>query len=148
MSYRLIDIYDTKKSGEFNVTKGGNPFFSILLGDGDDVIYDTIFFTRKSFWKIEQVFEAFGEAVPEIDWAKLKDTFDPENEASAEAKKEVFAYLKKKFQPLVGSSVELTTGKDKAGYTKVFKYDPVNGAVAVEASNASPDLDEDEDVPF
>ena len=55
---------------------------------------------------------------------------------------------KKKFQPLVGSSVELTTGKDKAGYTKVFKYDPVNGAVAVETSNASPDLDEDEDVPF
>ena len=94
------------------------------------------------------MFEAFAFPVPEIDWAKLRETFDAESTSTDEAKKEVFAYLKKKFQPLVGNSVKLTTGKDKAGYAKVFKYDPIDGAVAVETSNASPDFDEDEDVPF
>jgi hypothetical protein len=150
--YNLIDIYLEDKDGNLKVTKNGNRWISLLVGDGDDVIYESVFFTKKAHWKTEVIFNAFGATAPDFEEIAFKKMDEADWTLNLES-----------FQALVGKSFKAVEGTDKGGYKKIIKWcEPVtaenievrdNGTDASETVQDAIDNEvygeeEEDDVPF
>lgn len=150
--YKLIDIYTEDKDGNLKTTRNGNRWISLLVGDGDDVIYESVFFTKKAHWKTEMIFKAFGAIAPDFDDIASKKMDEEDWNLNLES-----------FQALVGKSFKAIEGNDKGGYKKIIKWcEPVtagdlevrdNGTDASETVQDAIDNElygeeEEDDVPF
>ena len=131
--YKFIELYTHNKQGELLITRGGNRYVQLLFGDGIDVVYESLFFTKKAYWKIELIFESFGVQAPPF------EEFVSTNE---EGEVELNT---KPFMPLINKEIKAVKGTDKGGYPKLVKFIPK--AIAKTETDES-EVEEEDDVPF
>lgn len=146
-----MDVYTENKDGETLITRGGNRYVTMLIGDGDNVVYESLFFTKKAHWKTEMVFEAFGKVAPPFEEIATQD--DDGN----------WELNLKCFNDIMNKSCMGVIGKNKGGYTTIVKWcKPVtaedievrdNGTDASETVQDAIDNElygeeEEDDVPF
>lgn len=122
-------VYTHSKEGEEYVTRNGNFFLKLLIAlENGDSIYEAIFLTPKAHWKIEEVFASVGKIAPSP--SEITTTH---------------------FNELIGSEIDVTTGKNNGGYDCIKKFYPSKNTELKEEPVSVPsevDEDLDEDVPF
>lgn len=132
MKAEIKGVYTHSKEGEEFITKNGNFYVKLLVGlENGDGIYEAVFLTPKAHWKVEEVFASTGKIAPSP--ADINTSH---------------------FNDLIGSSIDVTTGKNNGGYDCVKKWYPskkvevVDENVPDEIAGQVADSDLDEDVPF
>ena len=129
---KLIDVYEKNKEGDDLLTKNGNRYITLLLGDGDDVVYESVFFTKKAHWVSELIFDAFGSPCPHFEAIAKKQEDD------------TWVLNIDSFKDLVGHSCQAVIGENKGGYKTIIKW--VKYAVPTDIEVRDNDTDASEDV--
>ena len=128
---KLIDVFTENKDGETLVTRKGNRYITMMIANGeDDVIYESLFFSKKAHWKTEVVFEAFGLTAPTFEEiATQNDDESWELDLSA-------------FDQITGKSFSGVTGENKGGYKCIIKWSKAVTASDIEVRDNGTDASE------
>lgn len=127
---KLIDIFTENKDGETLVTRKGNRYITMLIGDGDNVVYESLFFSKKAHWKTEVVFKAFGLEAPAFEEI-VTENEDGTTELNLKA-----------FNDILGESFNGVIGSNKGGYSCVIKWVEKVTAEDIEARDNGTDASE------
>jgi hypothetical protein len=128
---KLIDIFTENKDGETLVTRKGNRYITMMIGNGeDDAIYESLFFSKKAHWKTEVVFEAFGLTAPAFE------------EIASQKEDGSWELTLGAFDQIIGESFSGVTGENKGGYKCIIKWNKATTAEDIEVRDNGTDASE------